>query len=131
MDVTILYLFLCKAKFITITCYNVVHKSGWHAENANQQVTDGKVENKQVGDSSHVPAAKHNETHHPIPHHAHHEDEQVGHGEDGSHTGFVQVEIHIGDVLVGPKIIMQYWEPGEVQVLRVGMNSWILCHGAI
>lgn len=82
------------------TCYDVVHKCGWHAEDANQQVTDGEVENKQIGDGSHVPAAQHDETHHTIAYHAHHKVEQVGNGEDCSHSGFVEVEIHIGDVLL-------------------------------
>lgn len=108
---------------ITVTCYNVVHKRGWHAENANQQVTDGEIKNKQISDRAHAPAEQHNEAHHPIARHARHEDEQVGHGEDCSYTGFVQVEINIGDVGAGQKIILQHWEAGEVQVFRGGIES--------
>lgn len=68
-----------------VTCYDVVHQCGRHAEDANKQVTDGEVENKQVGDRAHVFAAQHNETHHPVAHHAHQEDKQIGHSEDCSH----------------------------------------------
>lgn len=90
-----------------LTCYDVVHQRGWHAEDANQQVADGEVENKQVGDRAHVFAAQHDETHHPVAHHAHQENEQVGDGEDCSHRGLVEVEINIGDVLVGQRVFLQ------------------------
>lgn len=94
-------------KNIFLTCYDVVHQCGWHAKDANQQVTDGKVENKQVGDRAHVLAAQHNETHYPIAQHAHQEDEQVGHSEDCCHRGLVEVEINKGDVLVGQRVFLQ------------------------
>lgn len=68
-----------------VTCYDVVHQCGRHAEDADKQVTDGEVENKQVGDRAHVFAAQHNETHHPVAHHAHQEDKQIGQSEDCSH----------------------------------------------
>lgn len=63
-----------KKKHFYSTCYDVVHQGGRHAKNADQQVTDGEVEDKHVGDRAHALAAQHNETHHPIAHHAHHED---------------------------------------------------------
>lgn len=90
-----------------LTCYNVVYQRGWHAEDANQQVADGEVENKQVGDCAHVFAAQHDETHHPVAQHAHQENEQVGDGEDCSHRGFVEVEVNIGDVQVGQRTFLQ------------------------
>lgn len=94
-------------KVCALTCYDVVHQRGWHAKDADQQVADGKVEDEEVGDGAHVLAAQHDEAHHTVAHHAHQEDEQVGDGEDGSHRGFVEVEINIGDVLVHQRAFLQ------------------------
>lgn len=110
------------------TCYNVVQKCGWHAEDAHQEVTDGQVEDKQIGDSAHVPAAQHDEAHHPVTDHAHRKDEQVGNGEDRSHAGFVEVEIHVGDVLLRPRLVLQHRSTGKDQVLPGGVIGWVLCH---
>ena len=89
-----------------LTCYDIVHQRGWHAKNANQQVTDSEVENEQVGDCAHILAAQHDETHHPISHHAHQENEQVGDSEDCSHRRLMEVEINIGDILVGQRVFL-------------------------
>lgn len=55
------------------TRYYVVQQRRWHAEDTNQQVADGEVEDEQVGDSAHVFAAQHHEAHHAVAHHAHEE----------------------------------------------------------
>lgn len=68
-----------------LTCNDVVNKSGWHAEDADQQVTDGQVENEEVGYSAHVFAPQDDEAHHSISHHTHEEDEEVGGDEDCCH----------------------------------------------
>lgn len=91
----------------TLTSYDVVHQGGWHAKNAHQQVANGEVENKQVGDSAHVFSAQHDETHYPISQHAYQENKQVGDSEDRSHRGLVEVEINIGDVLVSQRAFLQ------------------------
>lgn len=66
-----------------LTCDYVVEESRGHAENPNQEVAHGQVQDEQVGDSPHVFAPQHNETHHSVAHHANQEDQQVGHDEDG------------------------------------------------
>lgn len=82
------------------TCYDVVHQGGGHAEDTNQQVTDGQVENENVGDRTHVLTAQHDEAHHTVPHHARQKDEKVGDGEDGSHGGLMEIKVNKGDILV-------------------------------
>lgn len=72
-------------KNIAFTCDDVVHQCCRHAEDTNQQVTDGQVENEEIGDRTHVLAPQHNEAHHSISHHAHNKDEEVGYDEDSGH----------------------------------------------
>lgn len=115
---------------LILTCYDVVHQRRWHAKDANQQVTDGEVENEQVGDGAHVLAAQHDEAHHPVADHAHQEDEQVGRGEDRSHGGLVEVEVDICDVLVGQRVFLQSWVIRGGQVLPRSVENWIVGHGA-
>lgn len=91
----------------TFTCDDVVQQRGRHAEDAHQQVADGKVQDEQVGDGAHVLTAEHDEAHHAVSHHAHHKDQQVGDGEDRSHRGFVEVEVHVGDILVDERLFLQ------------------------
>lgn len=62
---------------IALTCNNVVKKSCWHAKNPNKKVTDGEVEDKEVGDGAHVFAPQDNEAHHSISDHTDQEYEQV------------------------------------------------------
>lgn len=90
-----------------LTCYDVVHQRSRHAEDANQKVADCEVQNKEIGDRAHVFAAHHNETHYAISQHAHQENEEVGDGEDCSHRQLVEVEVHVGDVLMGQRVFLQ------------------------
>lgn len=89
-----------------LTCYDVVHQCNRHAEDAHQKVADCEVQNKQIGDRAHVFAAHHDETHHAVPHHAHQENEEVGDGEDCSRGQLVEVEVHVGDVLMGQRVFL-------------------------
>lgn len=84
-----------------LACYDVIQECGGHAEDAHQQVADRQVEDEEVGDGAHVLAPQHDEAHHAVAHHAHQEDEQVGHDEDGSRGRLVKVESHVGDVVPG------------------------------
>lgn len=84
---------------VLLTCNYVVKESGGHAENPNQEVTHSKVQDEQVGDSPHVFAPQHDEAHHSVSHHAHEEDQQVGHDEDGRCGRLMQVKSNIGDVV--------------------------------
>lgn len=81
-----------------LTSDEVVHKGGGHAEDAHQQVADGQVEDKHVGDSAHVPVLEHDEADQGIAHHAEEEDEYIGHNEHGSHRGGVLVVGGEGEV---------------------------------
>lgn len=99
-----------------LTCYDVVHQSSWHTEDADQQVTDSEVEDKQVGDSAHVFAAYHNEAHHTVPHHAHQENEEIGDGEDCSDRRLVEVKVYVGDVLLGQRVFLKGQQIGRVRV---------------
>lgn len=65
----------------SITCDKVVDQSGGDTEDPHQQVTDGQVEDEEVGHGAHVTVTHHYEAHQPIAHHAQQEDEQVGQGE--------------------------------------------------
>lgn len=86
---------------VPLTCNYVVEKRRGHAENPHQDVTHSEVQDEQVGDGPHVFAPQHDEAHHSVPHHAHEEDEQVGHDEDGRRGRLVQVKSDIGDVVPG------------------------------
>lgn len=83
---------------LPLTSDEVVHEGGGHAENAHQQVADGQVEDKHVGDGAHVPVLEHNEADQGVAHHAEEEDEHVGHNEHGSHQGGVLVVGGEGEV---------------------------------
>lgn len=89
---------LPRPPWATLTCDEIVHKGGRHAEDAHQQVTDGQVENEYVGDSAHVPVLEHDETDQGVAHHAEEEDEHVGHDEHGCHWGGVLVVGEEGEV---------------------------------
>ena len=115
---------------LILTCYDVVHQRRWHAKDANQQVTDGEIEDEQVGDGAHVLAAQHDEAHHPVADHAHQEDEQVGRGEHCGHGGLVEVEVNICDVLVGQRVFLQSRVIRGGQALPRSVERWILGHGA-
>lgn len=84
-----------------LTCNYVVKKSGGHAEDPNQEVAHSKVQDEQVGDGPHVFAPQHDEAHHSISYHAHEEDQEVGHDEDGCSGLLMQVKSDIGDVAPG------------------------------
>lgn len=83
-----------------LTRDDVVHQCCGHAKDANQQVTDGQVENEEIGDRTHVLAPQHDKAHNSISHHAHNKDEEVGYNEDSRHQGLMQIEVHIGDVWI-------------------------------
>lgn len=91
------------------TCYDVVHQRGRHAKNADQQVTDGEIEDEQIGDGAHVPAAQHDEAHHSVSHHAHHKDQKVRDGEDCSHRRLMEVEVDVGDALMDQRVFLLTW----------------------
>lgn len=110
------------------TRYYVVHQRRRHAEDANQQVTDGEVEDEQVGDGAHIFAAQHHEAHHAVAHHAHQENEQVGDGEDGSHGGLVEVEVDRGDVETGGSIFLRSRGVGRAGAVRGGVDDGISVH---
>lgn len=68
-----------------LTCNQVIHKSGRHAENPHQYITDGQIKDENVGDCSHLPILHHNEAHQHVADHAHEEDEGVGKDKHGGH----------------------------------------------
>lgn len=70
---------------VFLTCYEVVHQSCRDAEDAHQQVTDGQVEDEEVGDCAHATVFQYDETHQDVSHHTQQEDEEVGQNVDGSH----------------------------------------------
>lgn len=114
----------------TFTRYYVVHERRRHAEDANQQVADGEVEDEQIGDGAHIFAAQHHEAHHAVAHHAHEENEQVGDGEDGGHGGLVEVEVDVGDVVVGRRGFLRPRGVGRAGAVRGGVgDDGIPVHG--
>lgn len=90
---------LVLARLWPLTCDDVVQEGGGHAEDPHQEVAHGQVQDEQVGDRPHVSAPQDDEAHDSVAHHAHEEDEQVGHDEDGGGGRLVQVESHVGDVV--------------------------------
>lgn len=61
-----------------LTRDEVVHEGCRHAEDAHQQVADGKVEDEHVGDRPHLAVLHHDEAHQDVADHAHEEDEGIG-----------------------------------------------------
>lgn len=116
-------------KVCSLTRDYVVHQRCWHAEDANQQVANGEVEDEQVGDRAHVFAAQDDETHHAVAQHAHQENEEVGDGEDGGHGGLVEVEVDVGDVLAGRRGFLRPGVVGRAEGPPGGVENGILVHG--
>lgn len=79
------------------TCNEVIHQGCWDTEDAHQEVTNSKVEDEEVRDRSHPPVLQHNQTYQAISHHTQQEDEEVGHGQGGSHGQRVLIVRVVGD----------------------------------
>lgn len=82
-----------------LTCDEVVHQGGGHAEDAHQQVTDGQIEEEHVSDCAHLAVLHHDEAHQDVADHAHEEDEGVGQDEHEGHGGGMLVVCQEGVVL--------------------------------
>lgn len=120
-----------------LTCDEVVHQGGGHAEDAHQQVTDCQIEYEHVGDRPHLAVLHHNEAHQDVADHTHEEDEGVGQDEHCSHRGGMLVVRQEGVVLprevaltcgrVGPAAIGRAWGK-EGSTAKLGEDKAIMLY---
>lgn len=117
-----------------LTCDEVVHQGGGHAEDAHQQVADGQVEEEHVGDRAHLAVLHHDEAHQHIANHTHEEDEGVGQDEHEGHRGGMLVVCQEGVVLpqevagagVGPPGAIGRALGREGRKMKLGENKAIV-----